>query len=140
MHVAVVIEHQQLQRFQALLRADRDPRDLIQNAVQLMREACRAPESTAWREIQVAARTDRELREGIRDSLLRFETAILELALSLPNAESIEPKRLGMVLLSLLHMFDSEAVTENTLHTDFIEDMRHDWACEVLASELGIRA
>jgi AcrR family transcriptional regulator len=137
-HTAVAIEKRQLQRFHDLLKKEMSPQELIANAVHLMRQTCRDEQSMAWREIQVAARTDDALREGIREPLLRFEEAILKMALALPNAHTLEPQRLGMILLSLLHMFDSEAVTENTLHTEFIETMRHDWACELLGRELGL--
>ena len=57
----------------------------------------------------VAARTDEELRECVRQPLQDFESALLHTvnAVAGPSASP----RTGAIVLSILHAFDSEAVT-----------------------------
>jgi hypothetical protein len=78
----------------------------------------------------VAARTDEDLREEVRQPLADFEGALLDtighLTGSPPNP------RVGAIILSILHVFDSEAVTVAIVPNPELEAARLQWAEEVL--------
>ena len=48
---------------------------------------------------------------------------------------SVRP--LGTLILSLLHMFDSEATASTIIRTEDIEEIRHAWAVDLLKHALG---
>lgn len=113
-------------------------RDGYRTFVQLIRGICRTPTHAAWREIMVAARTDAELRRAATAGLGRFEAAILEMcARSLGMSEAAaEPA--AVVLLSIMHMFDSEAVTVVVYGNETLEAQRIDWVTRMLERELAL--
>jgi AcrR family transcriptional regulator len=109
-----------------------DPLDAL---VTFFREATREPLSAAWREVIVAARADAELREAVTPAVLYFENTIMEIAAKFPGAPK-DTRKFGTLILSLLHMFDSEATTTVMFVTEDIEKMRHEWAVSILREAL----
>ena len=83
----------------------------------------------------VAARSDDQLREAVKPAVQRFEGAIMQTAESLLGRPD-EERRFGTLLLSLLHMFDSEATTAVIFETEDVERIRHDWAIDLLRQAL----
>ena len=65
-----------------------------------------------------------------------FETAIMDIAASLPSTMD-DPRALGTLLLSLLHVFDSESTTWTILQTEDVLQIRHDWAVKLLREAFG---
>ena len=113
-------------------------RDAIEGLVEFIRAAARTAEHAAWHEVMVAARTDDELRASVAEPLQRFETALLELVGTTLGIEGAAAERLGVVFLSVLHMFDSEAVTVGVYANPPLERARVRWAVELLESELEV--
>ena len=106
------------------------PRELTRILIPFLRAAARSPAHSAWHEVMVAARTDEELREEVRAPLEAFEGALLE---TIGQLTGIPPSpRVGAVILSLLHMFDSEAVTIQILPNPELEAARLEWAQDIL--------
>ena len=106
--------------------------------VLLIRDICRTDVHAAWREIIVAARTDDELRHLAHEGLDRFEALLLQASVSfLGLADEDAAAHAGMVLLSVMHMFDSEAMTVDIHANDPLEQRRVDWAAQMLARELS---
>ena len=66
-----------------------------------------------------------------------FEDVALEVAATIPGAPS-DSHAFGTLLLSVMHMFDSEAVTDVVVQSPEIEDARQAWAVEILKRELGL--
>lgn len=125
----------QLRRRLNRLPTDRDP---IDNLVRSFRESAQAPLSSAWREVLLAARTNEDLCAAVSPALKHFETAIMEIAGELPGAPA-DRHAFGTLILSILHMFDSEAMAAAVLHTQDIIDQRHRWAVEQLRQALEVQ-
>lgn len=124
-------------QFYALLEAPPSEAGLAELMVQSFRKAARSPNTTAWREVIVAARTNEELREAVTPTLKNLEEALMAFASQMPGAPT-DPRAVGTVVLSLLHMFDSEANTSNILITEDVQELRHQWAVQALASAMGV--
>ena len=102
--------------------------------VEFIRASTRTREHGAWHEVMVAARTDGELRERIASSLSTFEHALLETVTRVFGRAADDP--IGVVALSIMHMFDSEAVTASVYPNAKIERERIEWATALLQDEL----
>ncbi len=133
--VAEEIGARHLQQFGQLLTA-RPKGDLCEVIVRFCHAATREPTSMAWHAILVAARTDPALRAATREPLLRFENAVVEMAPLIVDGPPRDANRLATFVLTILHCFDSEAVTVPILHTPRIEDERVRWFIETFRSEL----
>lgn len=101
----------------------------IRGLVEFMRASTRLPDHRAWHEVMNAARTDTALASRVAPSLQRFETALLQSVASVFGREDLE---FGVLALSLMHMFDSEAVTTSVYPNPEIEEQRVRWAAELL--------
>lgn len=115
---------------------DSDTGDVILALVEFARATTRSPRHAAWHEIMVAARTNRELRQRVAVPLERFEQALLETARRVLAVSGSKAERVGMVLLSCMHMFDSEAVTAVVYPNPAIEAARTRWVAGILHAEL----
>lgn len=109
--------------------------DAAKALVTTIRDATRTPEHAAWHEVMVAARCDEGLRGLVSPALKKFEQDLLGALGKLGGAT--QNKRVGTILLSLLHVFDSEAVTVAVYGNPLLEADRIEWLSELLARELG---
>ncbi len=103
----------------------------------LARTLARSEPHAAWHEVMVAARTDPDLRRAVNPALGRYEAALHALARTLLPDAHPDPERGETLILSMLHMFDSEAVTRRVHSSPAIEDARLDWAIATLERELS---
>ncbi len=115
-------------------------RDAYRSIVLLIRGLSRTPTHAAWREIMVAARTDTELREAASQGLERFEAMLIETSGRFLGIDEPAAQRAAVVLLSIMHMFDSEAVTVVVYGNEPLEAQRVEWATEMLERELAALA
>ena len=81
--------------------------------------------------------TDAELRDAAREGLLRFETMLIEASARFFGVGRTVAERAAVVLLSVMHMFDSEAVTVVVLENEPLEQARIEWVAAMLERELG---
>jgi AcrR family transcriptional regulator len=125
-----------LARLHDLAQWDSIEVDQLDEIVRYFRAATRDPLTEAWREILVAARTNEALRLSVAPPVKRLEEGIMEIA-SMIAPDEASARGLGTLLLSLLHMFDSEATAAAIVGTEDIEEIRHAWAVELLRSALG---
>lgn len=109
----------------------------IEALLRLAREITRGPSHAAWHEVMVAARTDRALRDAVQPVLARYEAALHELARSLLPADHPDPSGAEVLVLSILHLFDSEAVTRQVHASPEVEERRLRWAVATLEAEIG---
>jgi AcrR family transcriptional regulator len=123
----------------AAAAADEIDQGLVRQMVEFIRMTARSPRHAAWHEVMVAARTDDDLRDGVHDALGRFERALLQTAARVLDVGQERAERLGVVLLSLMHMFDSEAVTVAVHPNAALEEARVEWVTELLQRELAGR-
>lgn len=115
---------------------DPDPQTL-RAVVLFIREMARGARHAAWREVMVAARTDDALRRAVRDALGRYEEALLETTRRFFGVSDANTEHLGTVALSLMHMFDSEALTVGIFPNERIEAARVEWAAKVLGDAIA---
>lgn len=88
-----------------------------EDLIDLLRLVSRLPVTGAWYDLLVAARTDRVLRERLAPFTERYHADIWELALALPLARRWEEDAYRMIVFSLVHLFDGEAIAA-PLHPD----------------------
>jgi hypothetical protein len=122
----------------SLLAAMPDEQDIAEALVSFFRDAARGALAAAWREVMVAARTDEALRDAVEPAVKQFENTIFEVAAHLPGAPG-DSRAFGTLLLSMLHMYDSEATTIRIVETPDIERARFDWAVALLREQLRRR-
>jgi AcrR family transcriptional regulator len=103
--------------------------------VTTIRDASRTPEHAAWHEVMVAARSDETLRALVSPTLQAFEADLLSALRKLGGATGQNP-RFGTILLSLMHVFDSEAVTIAVYGNPPLEADRVEWLAGLLHQEL----
>ncbi len=103
------------------------------SVIEFVRASARSTEHAAWQEVMMAARTDEELREAVAPSVAAFEGALADVAERL--LPDVSAERAALVVLSLLHMFDSEAITSRVFPNDDLERARTTWAAMLLERE-----
>ena len=130
------IVRRHLRSIHEIIKAPVSRDDRVESLVGFFREGARAPLTSAWREVIVAARTNAELREAVTPAVQHFEDAIMQVAVEMPEAPP-DAREFGTLLLSLMHVFDSEASTISIFVTEDIESIRHTWAVELLKSALS---
>ena len=129
------IGRRHLERFAEAASGFNVAADPIRELVCFCRDACRDRVSAAWHEVMVAARTDADLRAAVHGPLRRFEAGLMASASQLfPKAS---PERAATLVLSILHMFDSEAVTTVVLANPTIEAARVEMVTEWIRAELA---
>jgi AcrR family transcriptional regulator len=80
------------------------------DALRLLRGACRAPMNVVWYELIVAARTDPALKAALVPAIARNGDGIRRLAAALPDASRLSPTILEAIILLSVHVFDGEAL------------------------------
>lgn len=101
--------------------------------VDFIRASARTREHIAWHEVMVAARTDDELRDRVAPLLGAFEQALLDAGAQLFGRRD---ETFDTIVLSIMHMFDSEAVTTAVYPNPAVEAARTRWVAELLRAEL----
>lgn len=76
----------------------------------LVRQACRAPINGAWYELLIAARTDAGLRDRLAPLLAEHHDQIARFARALPVVQGLPDGQIELVALTIVHLFDGEAV------------------------------
>ena len=109
----------------------------IETILGFAREITRSDPHAAWHEVMVAARTDEALREAVHPVLERYEAALHTLARSLVPTEHPDPKGMEVLVMSMLHMFDSEAVTRRVYSSPGVEETRLKWAIETVRAAIN---
>ncbi|MFT6398852.1 MAG: hypothetical protein ACJAYU_003614 [Bradymonadia bacterium] len=136
-HATDVIGKRHLSSFAGALADGEFDQDPARTMVHLVRDLCRSANHAAWHEVMVAARTDVGLHESVAGVLETFEAAILDVVkYALPIREGQE-LRMAAVVLSVMHMFDSEAVTIVVKPNPALEAARVEWATALLQRELA---
>lgn len=76
----------------------------------LVRQACRAPINGAWYELLIAARTDAGLRDRLAPLLAEYHDQIAQFARTVPAVQGLPDGQIELVALTIVHLFDGEAV------------------------------
>jgi len=129
----IVLRH--LSELAEVVHDHRGEGDIIEVLIKSFRVAARAPLTCAWREVLLAARTNAELRDAVAPAVQNFEDAIMDLSSKIPGAPD-EEREFGTLVLSILHMFDSEAICVPIVRNQDVLDLRNDWAVKLLRGAL----
>ncbi|MCB9659603.1 MAG: TetR/AcrR family transcriptional regulator [Sandaracinaceae bacterium] len=114
--------------------------DRLDHFVNVLRTVSRSPTHAAWREVIAAARVEPDLADAVGAAVARFEAAIIRMVeLGLPGTPEQNLETVTIVL-SIMHMFDSEAVTVRVKPNPAIEAARITWATRVLRELYDRRA
>ena len=130
------IAQRHMQQMGQILAAPPTGEALVDVLVRFVRHATRDELCAAWREVITAARTDEALREAVAPAVQFYEDSIIEVAAQLPGAPR-DVKSFGTLVLSLIHMFDSEASTQVIVASPEIEGIREAWAIKLLQQALN---
>ncbi|TCN50114.1 TetR family transcriptional regulator [Rhodococcus sp. SMB37] len=134
------VRNRQLSNFRAGLEllgglgADPAGIETVRACLTLLRKATRAPVNAAWYELLGAARTDVHLREHLAPMAARYHAAIAEFARALPIAERFEAAEFDMILFSLVHLFDGEALVATVHPQPEQEEPRIEFLAQLLVS------
>jgi len=109
--------------------------DSVEALVREIRSATRTDDHAAWHEVMVAARTDRALHKRVAPTLQAFEAGLLD---GVPNAQASSSSRIGTIMISLMHLFDSESVTIAVYGNEALEGDRVEWLTGMLRRELAL--
>lgn len=114
--------------------------DRLDDFVRVLRDVSRSTTHAAWREVVAAARIHPDLAEAVGEAVGRFESAIIRMVeLGLPGTRE-QTLETVTIVLSIMHMFDSEAVTVRVKANPEIEAARITWATRVLRELYDRRA
>lgn len=110
----------------------------VPSMLRFIAEAARSDTHAAWHELMVAARTDAALRPAVGAAIEAFEQAVLgSVGRWLGVTAPARIERVGMIVLSIMHIYDSEAVTTRIYPNPGILAQRATWLAGLLAAEVG---
>jgi AcrR family transcriptional regulator len=99
-------------------------------ALRLMRDRHRNVENVVWFELMVAARTDPDLRTRLSETGRQFFADIVEVSRLVPGVELFPDEDLEMLVNTLEHTFDGEAIRREIAPDPVAEDRRLELAAE----------
>lgn len=99
-------------------------------ALRVMRNRHRDVENVVWFELMVASRTDSDLRTRLSETGRQFFAEIVEAARLVPGAELFGEEDLDMLVTSLEHMFDGEAIRREISPDPVAEERRLELVAE----------
>jgi AcrR family transcriptional regulator len=109
----------------------------LADCLMLVRQACRAPINGAWYELLIAARTDAGLRERLAPMLAEYHNQIAEFARAIPAVEGLREGQIELVALTVVHLFDGEAVAAAVSPQPELEQDRLELVLAWLAESSG---
>ena len=83
----------------------------VTTSLRLLRAACRAPINAAWYELLGAARSDKLLRKRLAPLAARYHAEIAAFGRTLPIARTLPEPQLDMILFTIVHLLDGEAMS-----------------------------
>jgi AcrR family transcriptional regulator len=137
--VAADIAARTLDQYRREFEALRDREDPLVLAMRLVRAHCRSRLNQAWYELAMAARTHRGLRKALAPMSERYYADIEGLARQLlPNLASTLGDRFGVLVDTIVAVFDGEVVHRLLVEKPDVEDARIDLLA-ALARGVGAR-
>lgn len=124
------VAHRHIAAFDEL-RPDDEPVG-VEAALRFARERIRHETNAVWFEVCVAARTDPDLRDRIAPITKWLYDTIEERARSNFEATGVPPEVITLVVTSVVHMLDGEAIISYTYPRPEVEEARMRGAAELL--------
>jgi AcrR family transcriptional regulator len=111
-------------RFNARLEAAPAGSSLIRTAIRVLRDGTRTPLNAVWLELVIAARTSPELAARIGPLLSNVYEKTLQIAGLLPGTDKLDAVDFRMLVMSLVHLFNGEALSRIAVQMPETEDRR----------------
>jgi AcrR family transcriptional regulator len=131
------VARRQAARFRAGLAAAPAGSPLTEVAIRLLRDGTRTPLNAVWIELAVAARTTPDLAARIGPLISDVYGITMEMAGLVPATERLDPSDFRMLVLSLVHLFNGEALSRMVVQMPEIEERRLAVAGELLSRLLS---
>ena len=106
-------------------------------AVTILRNGTRHPLNAVWLELAVAARTTPELAARMGPAVDGAYTKTMAMASLVPGASRLDPLDLKTVVMSLIHLFNGEALSRAVVQMPEVEDRRLEVVSAALAQLLN---
>jgi AcrR family transcriptional regulator len=117
---ARILEHFERQ-FSAAAKRESD----VEAALRLVRDACRSRLNTAWYELELAARTNANLKKALEPVLRSYFTNITALARELlPDVAARLGPAFDMLVTTVIMLFDGETTHRFLIKDTAVEDAR----------------
>jgi AcrR family transcriptional regulator len=131
------VARRQAARFRAGLDAAPADSPVAEVAIRLLRDGTRTPLNAVWIELAVAARTTPDLAARIGPLISDVYGITLEMASLVPATERLDPTDFRTLVLSLVHLFNGEALSRMVVQMPEIEERRLAVASELLSRLLS---
>ena len=118
------VARRQAARFRAGLNAAPAGTPVTDVAIRLLRDGTRTPLNAVWIELAVAARTTPDLAARMGPLISDVYGRTLEMAALIPATERLDPTDLRTLVLSLVHLFNGEALSRMVVQMPEIEERR----------------
>jgi AcrR family transcriptional regulator len=112
-------------------------RALAEVALRLLRDGTRTALNAVWIELAVAARTTPELAARLGPLVSDVYGLTLEMATLVPGTERLDPDDFRMLVLSLVHLFNGEALSRGLARMPEVEERRLEVASDLLSRLLA---
>jgi AcrR family transcriptional regulator len=96
----------------------------VRTAIRLLRDGTRTPLNAVWLELAVAARTSPELAARIGPVISGVYLKTMELASLLPTSGQLGPVDFQTLVMSLVHLFNGEALSLMVVQMPEVEERR----------------
>jgi AcrR family transcriptional regulator len=116
-----------------------DDSSLTTVAIRLLRNGTRTPLNAVWLELAVAARTSPDLAARIGPLISNVYGKTLEIASLLPGTGELEPADFQMLVMSLVHLFNGEALSRYVVEMPELEDRRLELVSSLVTRLLAAR-
>jgi AcrR family transcriptional regulator len=118
------VSRRQVILFTTGLRGVHGASSMAEAAIRMLRDGSRIPLNAVWLELAVAARTTPELADRIRPLFSDFYQITLAMASLIPGHEKLDPADFRMLVMSLWHLFNGEALSRVVVQMPEVEDRR----------------
>jgi AcrR family transcriptional regulator len=118
------VARRQTELFTAGLAGVHGAASVAEVAIRLLRDGTRAPLNAVWLELAVAARTTPDLADRIGPLIRDVYGITLAMAGLIPGHDKLDPLDLRVLVLSLVHLFNGEALSRAAVKMPEIEERR----------------
>jgi AcrR family transcriptional regulator len=118
------VARRQVILFTTGLRGVHGASSMSEVAIRMLRDGSRIPLNAVWLELAMAARTTPELADRIGPLFSDFYRITLAMASLIPGHEKLDPTDFRMLVMSLWHLFNGEALSRVVVQMPEVEDRR----------------
>jgi AcrR family transcriptional regulator len=88
-------------------------RSAVEALLEILQEVTRNADNAVMYELLIAARTDEKLRDTLQEVLTDYGAKIYDAVRALPGSERVPDESLGVLMLTLINVFDGAALVHS---------------------------